>query len=110
MRELVYDKNELKSFKNFYEKIYLDLEAKKNENWADYENLHYNADLLNEFLWNCQDDNLLFIMKNFDLDKIKEQKSYENYEWNLIFKVLNRFVIKYPNNKMIIINDTDIKG
>ena len=105
MRELVYDKNELKSFKNFYEKIYSEFDVVNRSDMEDYPNLGYNADLLNEFLWGFQDDNLLFVMKNFDLDKIKEQKSYEDYEWGLIFQVLNRFVTNYPNNKMIFIND-----
>ena len=105
MKELIYDKNELKSFKDFYNKFYKDLDGISNEYWQDYMDLQSNADLLNEFLWNCQDDNLLFVMKNFDLDKIKEQKSYEDYEWNLIIEVVTEFVEKYPNNKIVFIND-----
>ena len=110
MRELIYDKNKLKSFKNFYEKIYLDLEAQKYDYWADYPNLYYSGDGLNEFLGDFQDDNLLFVMKNFDLDKIKEQKSFENYKWNIIIKVISEFVDKYPNNKIVFVYDEKIKG
>ena len=57
MKELIYDKTQLPTFKSFYEKIYEDLEGVKNEYWADYVNLCYSADDLNEFLWNFQEDN-----------------------------------------------------
>ena len=105
MKDLIYDKNDMKSFKTFYEKIYSDLKGKENAFWTDYENLCYNADDLNEFLWNYQDENLRFVLKNFDVEKINLQKTYDDYEWNIILRILNRFISKYPNNKLEFVND-----
>ena len=74
--------------------------------WRDnYEDLGYNADLLNEFLWYCSDDSNHYIFKNFDLEKIKIERSYDNYEYNLIIKVFQDFAKGYPNNTLEFIND-----
>ena len=105
MIKLVYDKNEMESFKSFYEKIYADLEGESYDYWADYKNLCYSADGLNEFLWDFQDDDLNIVLKNIDFERIKEPKVYDDYEWGLIIKVLKRFVTNYPNNRLEFVND-----
>ena len=94
MRELVYDKTKLPTFKAFYEKIYSEFDVVNRSDMEDYPNLGYNADLLNEFLWGFQNDDLVFVMKNFDLDKMKNIKSYDNYEWNILLEVITEFVKK----------------
>ena len=105
MKKLIYDRKQLNSYKEFYEKIYIDLDGKGMNDWEKFEYLGYNADNLNEFLWYCQDRNVSFIFKNFDLNKVKGQKNYEDYKWNLIFEVFEEFVKKYPNNKLEFINE-----
>ena len=95
------DKNKCESYKTFYETIYKQLNGKGYIDWEDYDNINYNAGLLYEFLWYAHDIvNTEFVMVNFDLDKIQRQKTYDDYEWNIILKVLNDFVKDYPNNKL----------
>ena len=105
MKILIYDRKQLNSYKDFYEKLYEDMDGKNMIDWENFEYLGYDADNLNEFLWYCQDSNTHFIFKNFDLEEINNYKNFENYKWFLIFKVFNRFVSKYPNNKLEFINE-----
>ena len=51
-------------------------------------------------MWYNHNKDLEIIMLNFDSKKIKEQKTYEDYEWNLILEVLQDFVTNYPNNTL----------
>lgn len=98
---LVIDKSKCESYKKFYEIVYSQLNGKGYIDWEQYDNLHYNADMLNEFLWYAHNlVNTEFVMMNFDIDRIKEQKTYDNYEWNIILEVLQDFVKDYPNNKL----------
>lgn len=106
MQKVIIDKNKCESYKTFYEIIYKELDGKGYIDWEDYENLHYNADLLNEFLWYVQcNQDTEFVMVNFDIDRLKNLKTYDDYEWQLIFKVLNRFITEYPKNKLTIVNE-----
>lgn len=105
MKTLIYDKKQLNSYKDFYEKIYEDMDGKNMVDWEKFEYLGYDADSLNEFLWYCHDKNINYIFKNFDLEKINNYKNFENYKWFLVFKVFNRFVSKYPSNKLEFINE-----
>lgn len=100
---LVIDKNKCESYKTFYETIYRQLDGKDYIDWEQYDNLCYSADMLNEFLWyvNCI-VNTEFVMANFDIDRMKEPKTYDDYEWQLIFKILRDFVKDYPNNKLTV--------
>ena len=38
-------------------------------------------------------------------DKIKQEKSYDDYEWKIILEVIKDFVNQYPNNTMEIIKE-----
>ena len=49
----------------------------------------------------------LLLFKNFNIKKINEPQNYENYEWNIIFTIIKRFVQQYPNNTLEFINDED---
>ena len=64
--------------------------------------LGYRADVLDEFLWYCHDDKIHFILKNFDLEKIKQQKTFEDYKINLIIEVLQESVEKYKDFSLTI--------
>lgn len=105
MKKIIYDRNEMKSYKDFYTCIYKELSGKNIPDWEDYVDLEYSASMLDEFLWYCHNNNIHFIFKNFNLEKIENYKNYENYEWSLIFKVIKRFVTNYPNNKLEFINE-----
>ena len=105
MKTFIYDKKELNSYKDFYEKIYKDMDGKNMIDWDKFEYLGYDTDNLNEFLWYCYDKDIHYIFKNFNLEKIKNYKNYENYKWNLIFETFEEFVKDYPNNSLEFIND-----
>lgn len=102
--KVIIDKTKCESYKTFYKIIYKELDGKGYIDWEDYENLHYDADLLDEFLWYVHvNQDTEFVMLNFDLDRFKNQKTYDDYEWNLILDVLESFVKKYPKNKLTIV-------
>ncbi len=100
MKEIVFNKNNYGSYKDFYIQIYRDLEGKEIPDWEDYDALHYNADLLDEFLWYCHNDNIKYIFVNFDKEKIALQKIFDNYQYNIIIYYFEKFVKEYPNNKL----------
>lgn len=102
---MVIDKKVYLTYKGFYTYIYKELDGKNIPDWEDYDDLEYDANMLNEFLWYCHNDNIHFIFKNFNLEKIRNYKNYENYQWNLIFEVIADFVKKYPNNTLEFINE-----
>lgn len=105
MKKIIYDRNIIKDYKQFYEDIVIKLNAKRFIDWKGEKDLNYSADIFEEFLWYCHKDNINFIFKNFNLEIINNYKNYENYQWFLIFKVIKRFVEKYPNNKLEFMND-----
>jgi len=100
MKEIIFNKNNYESYKDFYIQLYKELEGKKIPDWEDYDDLHYNAGLLDEFLWYYHNDNIKYIFVNFDKEKIALQKNYDDYEYNIVLKVFERFVKQYPNNKL----------
>ncbi len=100
MKEIIFNKRNYESYKDFYVQIYKDLEGKTIIDWEEYDNLHYSADALNEFLWYCRTQNNKYIFVNFDKVQIKLQRSYDNYEYNIILTVFERFVKDYPNNQL----------
>lgn len=100
MKEIIFDRKNYKSYKDFYTQIYRDLDGKNTIDWEDCTDLEYFADLLNEFLWYKSDEDVKYIFINFDKDKISLQKNYDDYEYNIIFTIFNRFIKEYPNNKL----------
>ena len=100
MKTIIFDKNDYNSFKDFYKDIFIKLDGKHNIDFEDYPDLNCSADMLYEFLWYNFDENINYVFKNFDLETIKTEKPYENYMLNLIVKVFEDFVKKYPNNKL----------
>ena len=99
--ELVFRKEEFDSYKKFYERICIDLKLEEDKGLREYENLLYNADLLTEFMWGVQDENITCNFIGFDREAVKNKKTYNDYGWNLIFEVLEDFVEKWPNNRLI---------
>lgn len=104
MKQVVIDKNKCESYKTFYEIIYKFYDGKHVVDWEEYENLDYHADMLDEFLWYVAEKNTEFVLVNFDLEGIRKPKTYDDYEWDIILKVLEDFVKKYPANKLTFVN------
>ena len=100
MKEVIFNRKNYNSYKDFYTQIYKDLDGKSIPDWEDYQDLCYSADALNEFLWYCHNDNIKYSFVNFDKGKIALQKNYDNYEYNIIIRVFERFVANYPNNTL----------
>ena len=100
MKEIIFDRKNYKSYKDFYTQIFKDLDGNSIPDWKDFEGLHYHADHLNEFLWYCNEDNNKYIFVNFDKEKIALQKNYDDYEYNIIIRIFERFVKEYPNNTL----------
>jgi len=103
--ELVYKKSECKTYKDFYEKICKDLKLNEHINMCDYENLYYDADMLNEFMWGYHDDNITFKFIGYDREKVRQCKTYDDYQWNSIFNILEYFVDDYPNNSLVFLDE-----
>ena len=100
MKEVIFDKNEYKSYKDFYVQIYKDLDGAHTIDWEQYDNLCYSADALDEFLWYKAEENICYIFKNFDRGRIAKQRTYDDYEYSLIIRIFERFAKNYPNNKV----------
>ncbi len=84
MKEVIFDKKTFNSYKDFYIQIYKDLDGANTIDWEDYKDLGYNGNLLNEFLWYKQDENIKYIFVNFNKEKIKLQKNFDDYQYNII--------------------------
>ena len=101
MKEIIFNRNDYKSYKDFYLDAYKKLGG---DRFDDFDfckpDLGSNADILDEFLWYCHYDNLHCIFINFDMDKIKEQKKYDDYEFNLVIEVFEMFAEEFPNNSI----------
>ena len=106
MRTIKFNINKYKSknetYKDFYHDLCVQLDRKSVIDWQDdyYKDLRYNADFLDEFLWYCSDDDTNYIFVGLNIDKIENNKTYDDYEWSLIVKIFNRFVEQYPNNTL----------
>ncbi len=100
MKEIIFNRKDYKSYKDFYTQIYKDLDGKSNMDWEDYQDLCYSADALVEFLWYHYDDGNKYIFVNFDKEKIKLQKSLDDYKYNIIIEVFEDFVKEYSNNSL----------
>ena len=100
MKEIIFNKQMCESYKDFYVQIYKDLNGKGFLDWEDYDDLCYRADMLNEFLWYNHDKNIKYRFIGFDLEIIKQEKTFDDYKYKLIFEVFEYFITKYPNNSM----------
>lgn len=98
MIKIVINKKEMKSYKNFYSLIYKKLKAETFGTEFEEKDFGYDPNQVDEILWYYRNDNLIFILIGFDLEKIKLQKTHEDYRWNIIIETLMDFVNEYPNN------------
>lgn len=103
MKEIFFDKKKYQSYKDMYVDIAQKTEINKTDDYFDSSNLEYNANIL----WEClecdfgyEQKNIKIIFLNFDRKKIKLQKNFEDYQYNIIIEVFEDFVKEYPNNKL----------
>ena len=101
MKEIIFNKSDYDSYKDFYHDLCIKLNKDRFIDWKDeYQDLNYDGNLLNEFLWYCCDDNSKYVFVNFDKEKIKLEKNFEDYQYAIILRAFERLVKDYPNNKL----------
>ena len=104
MRKITFNKNSYKSkgetYKDFYRDICNQLDAKNNLNCSKPIDLNFNIDRLEELLWDYHMDGINFVFMGLNTNKIKNYKTYDDYEWSLILEVFQDFVKEYPNNTL----------
>lgn len=101
MKEIIFNRKEYESYKDFYRDVCIKLNKDRFIDWkGNYENLGYNGNLLAEFLWYCHNDNNKYIFVNFDKEKISLQKNYDDYEYNIIIYYFEKLIKEYPNNQL----------
>ena len=103
MKEFIFNRNDYKSYKDMYEDIAHKTGSDQIDDYFDNKTYNYDPNIL----WECLLDDfgyrkklIKLIFVNFDREKIKLQKNYDDYEYNIIFTVFERFVKQYPNNKI----------
>ena len=64
MKDIIINRNDYLSVKDFYIDLFKKLKGSTIPDWKDLPTLDYNANNLNEFLWYCHDDNNKYIFKN----------------------------------------------
>ena len=75
MKEIIFNRKNYISHKDFYHDLCIQLEKERFIDWrGKYEDLDYNADLLDEFLWYCHNESNKYIFIGFNTEKIKEEK------------------------------------
>lgn len=100
MKEVIFNKKDYKSYKDFYEDVCIKLGTNEFIDWEGDINLNYDGNNLNEFLWYCHNDNLKIVFLGFDVEKIKLEKTLDDYHYAIVFRVFNRFINEYPNNSV----------
>lgn len=101
MKEIVFDRRNYKTHKEFYHDLCIKLDKESMIDWrGNYEDLGYSGDLLWEFLGYCYDDSNKYIFIGFDKDDIKKERNYDDYKYNIVIEVFEDFVKKYPNNAL----------
>ena len=108
METFIFDKNEYQSYEDMYRDIAHKMRSDIITDYYDTKTFDFSPDILWEYLlceFQYSHHDIKIILKNFDLDEIRKQKTFENYKLNLIIETFEDFVEKYPNNKLEFIND-----
>lgn len=98
MKTIILDKKYYKNYQDLYKDICHKLHLEDFNDFDGYENLAYNADLLEEFMWYNHDQNLHIIFNGFDLSTISQENNQDDYEYHIVLKSMQRWATKYPNN------------
>lgn len=95
MKEVIFNISDYKStgetYKDFYRDVFVKLDGKGIIDFEDLPDLHFHADILNEFMWYNHNENLKLVFVGLDLDKIKKDKRMMTQDGNssyLLWKIL----------------------
>ena len=104
MKEVIFNvadyKTPYETYKDFYKDVFIKLDGKGIIDFEDLPDLHFHADILNEFMWYNHNENLKLVFVGLDLDKIKKRQTYDDIIWERIISVMEDFVKKFPNNTL----------
>ena len=101
MREIIFNKNNYNTYKDFYEDIFKELDGDKFVDFDELKNCNYNADILNEFMWYNSRKNIKYIFKNFNIEEINQQQTIDDYEYSMIIGIFKDFANEYSNNEVV---------
>ena len=103
MKEFVFNKNDYSTYKDMYIDMAHKMGCDKSEDYYDTKTFDFDPNILWEYLL-CEfaysKVDIKIKLVNFDIEDIKKQRTYENYELNLILEVFTDFVKSYPNNSL----------
>ncbi len=112
MKKIIFNKKDYKNYQDMYKDMAIKTGANKIEDYFDTSNYEYDPNIL----WECLEcdfgftkNSINIVLLNFDKEKIKLQKTYDDYEYNLVLEIFEEFVEKYPNNKLEFRMDEDKK-
>lgn len=107
MKTIVFNKKDYRNYKDFYKEVYNNLVVNSSQEWTKFENLHYNADFLYEFLRDYLFDNknINFIFTNFDNNELKNTKSNDDYNYSIVFNIFKDLKNEFSNIKIDFQND-----
>ena len=104
MKEVIFNvadyKTPYETYKDFYEDVFIKLDGKGIIDFENMPDLHFHADILNEFMWYNHNENLKLVFVGLDLDKIKKRQTYDDIIWERIISVMEDFVKEFPNNTL----------
>ena len=103
--KITFNKNDYKSYKDFYVDVLKKLNAKRFIDFEDEQDLGYNGNLLSEFLWYCSEDNNTYVFVNFNREKMKPDKNLEDYQWSIIFYCFETLVKEHPQNCLLFLDE-----
>ena len=108
MKEFIFNKDEYITYKDSYKDIAIKMDGVKIDDYYDSSTFEYDANILWEFLcceFGYSKKEIKIILKNFNVDKLKIDKKYDDYCVNIVIEIFQEFVKEFPNNKLEFIND-----
>lgn len=108
MKEFIFNKKDYSTYEDFYKDIAIKMDATKIDDYYDSSTFEYNANILWEFL-SCEfgylKKDIKMTLKNFNIEDMKPDKKYDDYQYFYIIKVLKRFIEYFPSSTLEFIND-----
>ncbi len=103
MKELIFNKKDYKSYQDMYRDMAEKTGVNKTEDYFDTSDFSLSGDIL----WECLQCDfgykkipIKIVLVNFDREKIRSQKNFDDYKYNIIIEVFEDFVKEFPNNKL----------
>ncbi len=103
MKELIFNRKDYKNYQEMYSDMAIKFGDVGTQDYYDTSCFDFNPDILWEFLlcsYAFTKIDIKIVLVGFAREKIKEEKNYNDYEYNMILNVFEDFVKEYPNNKL----------